>query len=88
MPPTHPPNPWDHKDEWRRRSENFTVVVSRHFASGQNSESEDGVGPHRWAVYAYIYPSHPLFAGFDRTGTMSQPAALSLPLHGGPSLLR
>ena len=71
---------WDHKDEWRRRGKNFMVTVTRH--------SEDyGEGPHRWAVYAYIYPEHPRFSRFNGPA-MWQEAATELPMHGGPSLLR
>lgn len=73
---------WTHKDEWRRRGENFLVTISRHYAL----HTRDG-GPHRWAVYAYIYPNHSLFGEFSG-GDMWQPAALELPLHFGPSLLK
>ena len=76
-------------EEWKREGKNFLVTVKHHTeqmieeASGFDSE-----GPHRWCVYAYIYPKHPHFARFDGTETMWQEAACALPMHGGPSLVR
>lgn len=48
----------------------------------------DSEGPHRWNVYAYIYPKHPHFAAFTRDEGMWQDAASMLSLHGGPSFLQ
>jgi hypothetical protein len=73
--------PWDHKDAWRKRGQDFMVEVTRHNGTEDISE-----GPHRWAVYAYIYPKHPHFAEFDGPH-MWQLAATCLPLHGYPSYL-
>jgi len=81
---------WSHKDLWRMSGKHFVVEVSRH----EEPRTEepygcyDSEGPHRWCVYAYIHPKHPLFASFDGTEDMWQDAAASLPLHGGPSFLR
>lgn len=74
---------WDHKDEWRKRGDNFMVTVTRH--SVTQSEFDIG-GPNRWAVYAYIYPDHPHFKAFsgDR---IWQDATNVMPLHCGCSLL-
>lgn len=72
---------WDHKDEWRLSGRNFLIVVSRHYGTADHYE-----GPHRWAVYAYIYPQHPYFALFEGPH-MWQDAAVALPFHGGPSYL-
>ena len=74
-------------DEWKRVGKDFLVVVKRH-TSATPAEFACGEGPHRWCVYAYIYPSHPHFEAFDGTETMWQDAATVLPMHGGPSLLR
>ena len=74
---------WDHKDEWRRRGKDFLVSISRH--NGYASMDE-GRGLNRWAVYAYIYPKHPLFKTFVGDD-MFQDAAQKLPLHGGVSFL-
>jgi hypothetical protein len=74
--------PWDHKDAWRKRGKDFLVEITRH----NGSEDEWGKGPHRWCVYAYIYPKHPHFAFFDGPH-MWQAAATCLPFHGYPSLL-
>lgn len=52
---------WGRKEEWRRDGKNFRVTVSRH----EIDWARDGEGPHRWCVYAYIYPKHPTFATFD-----------------------
>ena len=75
---------WDHKDHWRLRGKDFMVEVTRH---GTTADPYFERGAHRWAVYAYIYPSHPHFSAFDGPA-MWQPAASILPLHGGPSFLR
>jgi hypothetical protein len=45
-----------------------------------------GEGPHRWCVYAYLYPGHWHFAAFDGH-RLFQDAGRRMPLHGGPSLL-
>ncbi len=74
-------DPWSHKDEWKRAGRDFLVVVSRHEGSATH-----GDGPHRWCVYAYIYPKHPHFQNFEGP-YMWQEAASCMPLHGGPSLL-
>jgi len=78
-------NQWRHKDEWSRSGDGFLVQVTRHSIDHASPSFEDG--GQRWAVYAYIYPAHRLFSEFNGNN-MWQPAALSLPLHGGPSLLR
>jgi hypothetical protein len=82
----HATNHWGHKDLWRKHGKDFLVEVSRHSAS-PSSLDIDG-GPHRWCVYAYIYPKHPHFSAFDTTtkATLFQEAATVLPLHGYPSL--
>lgn len=77
---------WGHKDEWRLRGNDFMVVVSRHAVEMPDAYRIDG--PHRWCVYAYIYPKHPHFAAFSGDDDMLQEAAQCLPLHGGPSLMR
>jgi hypothetical protein len=82
MTTEHTQKSWKHKDEWRRKGENFAVVVSRHTVS-----TTHGDGPHRWCVYAYIYPKHPYFGEIDQSGPMYQDSASAMPLHGGPSLL-
>jgi hypothetical protein len=77
----HTPEGWDHKDVWRRRGKDFLLEVTRHAAISSEWE-----GPHRWAVYAYIYPKHPHFSAFSGPA-MYQDASSQLFLHGGPSLL-
>ena len=74
-------------EDWKRWGKDFLVVVN-HYTSATPAEFACGEGPHRWCVYAYIYPSHPHFEAFDGTETMWQDAATVLPMHGGPSLLR
>ena len=46
---------WSHRDEWtaNRYSHVCRVMVSRHT---KNDEGENG-----WAVYAIVFPEHPLF---------------------------
>lgn len=75
---------FDHKDCFRRRGKDFLIEVTRH---SEPAKSEfDDEGPHRWAVYAYIYPKHPHFSAFSGPH-MFQDAAAQLFFHGGPSLL-
>lgn len=76
---------WSRKEEWWRRGAGFLIVVKRH--EEPKSACDFDEGPHRWSIYAYIYPSHALFNTFDGND-MWQPAALCLPLHCGPSFLR
>lgn len=78
---------WERKDEWHQHGRNFLVTVRHHTVPPARPEYDDE-GPHRWCVYAYIYPKHPHFAAFDMDDDMGQDAATCLPLHGGPSLLR
>lgn len=69
---------WKHKDLWHRRGKDFLVEVSRHTVEGARD-----LGPHRWCVYAYVYPEHPHFAAFAGD-SMMQWAAQEMPFHGGP----
>jgi hypothetical protein len=74
---------WTHKDEWKRQGDTFCIVISRH--EGTPIDFTEGI--HRWAIYAYIYPKHPLFKEFDGE-KMFQHATSILPLHWGCSFLR
>lgn len=76
---------WDYAERWCRRGQQFSVEVSR--CSVDQSVKKDWDGVNRWAVYAYIYPDHPRFARFNGD-RLFQEAAVELPLHCGPSLLR
>ena len=76
---------WDYKEEWHQKGKDFLIVVKRHSVTPSTYLSQEE-GPHRWAVYAYIYPSHRLFVNFNGPD-MWQPAACFLPLHGGVSFL-
>lgn len=73
---------WKHKDEWSKRGKDFLVVISRHEAH-LNDPYE---GPHRWAVYAYIYPAHAHFAAFKGPDMWQDATALGF--HGMCSFLR
>lgn len=48
---------WAHKDEWRVFGDNFCITITRH--SGTPIDRSEG--RNKWAVYAYVYPEHPLF---------------------------
>jgi len=76
---------WDKKDEWWKKGNGHLVVVKRHSIQPSNYINDISDGLNRWAVYAYIYPDHPMFSQFDKNGPMYQEAANLLPLHGGPS---
>lgn len=72
---------WSHKDIWRMRGKYFLVEVSRHV-----EEVPEHEGPHRWCVYAYMYPRHPMFHSFDQNaGAMAQSG---LSCHSYPSYFR
>ena len=76
---------WNHVEEWYKRGVDFQVMVKRW------SISESCVNPREgcqiWNVYAYIYPKHRLWDGFEGPD-MFQPAASALPVHCGPTLLK
>ncbi len=79
---------WERKELWHKRGKNFLVEVKRHRVEPPaDAACFDSEGPHRWNVYAYIYPTHPHFAKFEGPD-MWQEAASALPFHGGPSWLR
>lgn len=77
---------WKHKDIWKRSGKNFMVEISRHEEGVPEGYCYDSEGPHRWCVYAYIYPRHPRFAKFE--GDHLWQEATSLGFHGGCSYLR
>lgn len=74
-----------YSEKWSRRSDTHTVEVSRH--SEEYASRHDERGPNRWCVYAYLYPSHPLFASLSVEYTVSTLPEFvkSFPLHCGPS---
>ena len=74
---------WRKVELWRKLGTSFCIEVSRHAVEADKFEGE-----HRWCVYAYIYPAHPNFGGFDEANGICQSAASELPLHGGPSFLK
>lgn len=80
---------WSRKELWRKWGHNFMVEISRHEEPRPDRTGcYDEDGPHRWCVYAYIYPKHPHFSCFDGTENMRQDAATALPFHSGPSFCR
>jgi hypothetical protein len=79
---------WNRKELWRKYGDNFMIEISRHEETVLEPVFFDSEGPHRWCVYAYIYPKHSHFAAFDGSENMCQDAAACLPFHGGPSFCR
>ncbi len=78
---------WIHRDRWYRVGKNFRVEVEHATEEPLPSGCFRGEGPHRWFVYAYIYPPHPRFKTF--TGNdISQDATRELELHGGCTFFR
>lgn len=85
---------WTHKDEWRLRHSTFMVTVEHFTLPVSDDRYRDG--GHRWCVYAFIYPEHPLFSRFalrrlDGTKMViyrSEDCLSGAPLHGGCSLVR
>ena len=62
---------------WHHRSRGFTVAIVHWL----DENHDDRNGPHRWNVYAYVYPAHPMFAALAEGRT--SPAVGALPLHEG-----
>jgi len=76
---------WKHVDKWVLRGDGrFVVEVSRHSETPSRYCEE---GEHRWCVYAYVYPTHPLFAKFDKTKDIFQDCVKDAPLHWGCTLI-
>lgn len=72
---------WERKEVWKRAGRGFLVEVSRH-----EVDVDVGEGPHRWCIYAYIYPKHPAFGQFKVGGGMwEQP---DFGMHAGNSFFR
>lgn len=57
------PEGWRHKDVFHRDGKGFLIEVSRH--TSPVIREFDSEGPHRWCVYAHIYPKHLHFAAFS-----------------------
>ena len=78
-----------------RKSELFTldgdnfIVQAKHWVElsykGMQAFND---GRNRWAIYAYIYPKHKLFAEIKADGGMWQDAFNDLPLHRGCSYFK
>jgi len=77
---------WQHRDVWTRQTQHFTVQVERREVEQADSAFEV-LGPNRWNVYVYIYPTHPHFHKFDGP-SWGQEAILEMPLHGGCTFLK
>lgn len=77
---------WKYKEVWKKSGTNFLVEVSRHSEEYEPADRREG--PHRWCVYAYIYPNHPHFKAFNENDDLWQDATTYLPGHSYPSYLR
>jgi hypothetical protein len=76
------PSNW--REEWRREGSGFLVSV-KHHTEPIDKEFGTSKGGHRWAVYAYVYPSHPRFATLRESMEIFDPVLGDWPLHGGCS---
>ena len=78
---------WEKFDEWRVRCKTFCVVVKHWTVSEEDSiRFQEEYGPHRWVVYAFIYPDHKLFhvvSGEKNTSKLED-----FPVHGGVTFFR
>lgn len=73
---------WKQSTHWLRRGDGFSVEIKH----SVDTVRDDGKGPNRWCVYAYIYPGHPRLTLYDPgTHTLFQPISRLLGLHGGAS---
>jgi len=79
---------WDTVTEFRHRgaSNTFCITVKHHTID--EKYCSPGEGPHRWALYVYIYPNHTMFQEFDGNTHIYQKACENMPLHGGCSYVR
>lgn len=78
---------WKHADEWKCHGKDFIVMVHRHHSeSPQYHQPFADEGPHRWCVYAFIYPKHPHFAEINGDD-WHQESVCRMPLHCGVSYL-
>lgn len=76
------------KHIWSISGAGFAVQVSRHVVTIPE-EDISRQGPYRWAVYGFVYPSHPLFPKFDPNSyTIYQSSVSEAPLHGGCSFFQ
>jgi len=81
-------NGWKSKKTWKKRGTDFLIEVSCHSVDMPEEPCcFDSEGPYRWAVYAYIYPKHPLFGEFE-LDSIYQEQTSRMPFHGGCSYLR
>ena len=76
---------WTTVQLWRKRDLNCLVEI-QHSLLAYVDQTRDR-GPHRWYIYVYIYPKHPLFSLFVGD-SLFQEAVVNMPLHGGCSYLR
>jgi hypothetical protein len=74
---------WKQKETWTRRGKGFSVEVVH-----WTSDMGDWRGPNHWNVYAYVHSTHPLFAKFNDSWDLWQPATDGIPMHGGCTYLQ
>lgn len=79
---------WEQSSTWSKRGNNFLVQIVLSARARSEVDIAMGDGPSMWNIYAYIYPKHFLFDGFDADGGMWQDSIDALELHGGASYFR
>lgn len=79
-------SPANWREEWRREGESFLVTVKHHTEPIDAHRPEKG--PHRWAVYAYVYPPHPRFSTLRDGMGIFDDALFDWPLHCGCSRIQ
>lgn len=78
---------WKKVEKWQKEGTHFLVEVM-HFVVDYTSLLQENAGCHRWCVYVYIYPQHPLFYEFDSSNNFFQPAASKIPFHVTATFLK
>lgn len=79
---------WQAKQIWRAPGGDFLIEVFKSETEkffderGYRIGGDPFDGGHRWYVYAYIYPGHPLFNKFQPNGGMIQEATNLIQCHG------
>ena len=72
---------WEKKEHWHKRGNNFLIEV-KHWRNEPYHQEDGG---HRWAVYVYVYPEHPLFKELERSRSG---VPQEMPLHCGESFYK
>jgi hypothetical protein len=79
---------WKPTKSWFIRGKTFSVEVNLHTVEPVIFDGfRDDRGESRWCIYAYIFPTHPLFSKFE-SDQIYQDATEIMPFHCGCTYLK